>query len=54
MKNNSSYLAIILAAGKGTRLDVDVPKPLYQVNNLPIIDYLINSIQHGAFVVAYR
>ena len=43
MKNKSSYLAIILAAGKGTRLDVSVPKPLYKVNNLPIIDHLINT-----------
>ena len=43
MKNNSSYLAIILAAGKGTRLDASVPKPLYKVNNLPIIDHLINT-----------
>jgi len=43
MKNKSSYLAIILAAGKGTRLDSKVPKPLHKVNNLPIIDYLINA-----------
>ena len=43
MKNNSSYLAIILAAGKGTRLDASVLKPLYKVNNLPIIDHLINT-----------
>ena len=43
MKNNSSYLAIILAAGKGTRLGVDTPKPLYKINNIPIIDYLINT-----------
>ncbi len=43
MKNKPSYLAIILAAGKGTRLDSKVPKPLYKVNNLPIIDHLINT-----------
>ena len=43
MKNKSSYLAIILAAGKGTRLDAEVPKPLYKVNNLPIIDHLIST-----------
>ena len=34
MKNNSSYLAIILAAGKGTRLDTNIPTPLYKINNL--------------------
>ena len=43
MENNSSYLAIILAAGKGTRLDTNIPKPLYKINNLPIIDHLINT-----------
>jgi len=43
MKNNSSYLAIILAAGKGTRLGVNIPKPLYKINNIPIVDYLINT-----------
>ena len=43
MKNKSSYLAIILAAGKGTRLDIDIPKPLYKINNIPIIDHLIGT-----------
>ena len=43
MENSSSYLAIILAAGKGTRLDTNIPKPLYKINNLPIIDHLINT-----------
>ena len=43
MKNKSSYLAIILAAGNGTRLDSKVPKPLYKVNSLPIIDHLISA-----------
>ena len=44
MKKKSRYLAIILAAGKGGRLKVDTPKPLYKFNKVSIIDHLINSI----------
>ena len=44
MKNKSRYLAIILAAGKGSRLSKDIPKPLYEIDGLPIIDYIIKSI----------
>ena len=50
MKNKSSYLAIILAAGKGTRLDSEVPKPLYKINNLPIIDHLISTFSLKCFI----
>ena len=48
MNNNSKYLAIILAAGKGSRLAADIPKPLYKINDIPIIDYIINSISSVA------
>jgi len=44
MKNKSKYLAIILAAGKGSRLSSNIPKPLYKIDGLSIIDHLINSI----------
>ena len=44
MKENYNHLAIILAAGKGSRLSTQVPKPLYKIDGLPIIDHLINSI----------
>ena len=44
MKNKSSILAIILAAGKGTRLESDVPKSLLKVKGTPIIDYLIEAL----------
>ena len=43
MDNNSKYLGIILAAGKGNRLDFSGPKPLFNVFGRPMIDYLINS-----------
>ena len=44
MNPKSNFLAIILAAGKGSRLNIRYPKPLYKINNIPIIDHIINSI----------
>jgi bifunctional N-acetylglucosamine-1-phosphate-uridyltransferase/glucosamine-1-phosphate-acetyltransferase GlmU-like protein len=44
MKNKARYLAIILAAGKGSRLSTNIPKPLYEIDGLPIIDHIIKSI----------
>tara|TARA_Y100000588_G_scaffold330116_1_gene366792 strand:+ start:150 stop:890 length:741 start_codon:yes stop_codon:yes gene_type:complete len=44
MKNKSKDLAIILAAGKGSRLNTDLAKPLFKFNSIPIIDHLINAI----------
>jgi len=43
MSSKSKYLAIILAAGKGNRLDYNGPKPLFEVSGRPMIDYLIDS-----------
>ena len=44
MNSQSKFLAIILAAGKGSRLNTRYPKPLYKINSIPIIDHIINSI----------
>lgn len=44
MNLKSDFLAIILAAGKGSRLNSSLPKPLYKINGVAIIDYLIDSI----------
>ncbi len=41
---NKNYLAIILAAGKGSRLEFKGPKALFKINNIPLIQYLYNSI----------
>ena len=43
MSDNPKYLGIILAAGKGKRLDFNGPKPLFNVFGQCMIDYLIDS-----------
>jgi bifunctional UDP-N-acetylglucosamine pyrophosphorylase/glucosamine-1-phosphate N-acetyltransferase len=36
---------VILAAGKGTRLKMDVPKPLAPIGDLTLVDFVIESAQ---------
>ena len=50
MNNHSKYLAIILAAGKGTRLQSSLPKALYEVCGQSMIDYLIASLSKINFI----
>lgn len=38
---------IILAAGKGTRMGADVPKPLVEVAGRPMIEHLLESIEES-------
>ena len=41
--------ALILAAGYGTRLAsviADTPKPLIPIGNRPLIDYVVDKLQH--------
>lgn len=52
-------IAVILAAGKGTRMKSDLPKVLCEVNDRPLIDYVLDavaktSIGHAIVVVGYR
>lgn len=52
-------LAIVLAAGKGTRMKSDLPKVLVQVCGRPMIDYVLDTltaagIERVAVVVGYR
>ena len=51
MEANNS-LAVILAAGKGTRMSESVPKPLVQVNGSSIISWIINSFKKNNIDVA--
>ena len=62
MPPNEDFIPIILAAGKGTRLDpeqVDLPKSLVKINQKPLIFYhLDNLLNHGfcevIIVVGYK
>ncbi len=52
-------LAIVLAAGKGTRMESDLPKVLVEVHGRPLIDYVLDALQATDFsdvlvVVGYR
>ena len=51
--------AVVLAAGKGTRMKSDLPKVLYPVNGKPIIDYVIDRLEEAGMdeivvVVGYQ
>tara|TARA_B100001175_G_scaffold314008_1_gene322571 strand:+ start:268 stop:996 length:729 start_codon:yes stop_codon:yes gene_type:complete len=43
--NHNKVLALILAAGRGTRMKSEIPKPLNLVYNRPIISWIINSFK---------
>ena len=38
--------ALIMAGGKGTRMELDVEKPLVEVNGRPMIQYVINALKN--------
>lgn len=51
--------AIILAAGQGTRLNIDIPKCLIKVNNQFILDKIVNELRENGIddiyiVVGYK
>lgn len=52
MENNYSKIgAVILAAGKGTRLGcVDIPKVMLELNGKPIVAYTVNTLKSAGFL----
>jgi CTP:molybdopterin cytidylyltransferase MocA len=55
----SHPLAVVLAAGKGTRMKADRPKVLFQVLGRPLIDYVLDALEAAGIrrqlvVVGYR
>ena len=52
-------VAIVMAAGKGTRMKSDLPKVLVEVCSRPMIEYVLDAldaagIDHSIVVVGYR
>lgn len=52
-------LGLILAAGKGTRMKSDLPKPLVPLNGKPIVQYIIDAFHEAGvsqvtLVVGYK
>ena len=55
----SNTLAIVMAAGKGTRMKSDLPKVLIPVCGRPMIDYVVDALEAAGLsrtvvVVGYR
>ncbi len=55
----SNHLAIVMAAGQGTRMKSDLPKVLVEVAGRPMIEYLLEALRAGGVdqilvVVGYR
>ncbi len=52
-------MAIVLAAGKGTRMKSELPKVLVPVNGRPMVEYVLDALQAAGVerivvVVGYR
>lgn len=55
----SKRIAVVLAAGKGTRMKSELPKVLYPVLERPMIEYVLDALRAGGVeqvfvVVGYR
>ena len=42
--------AIVMAGGRGTRLKVDVEKPLFKLHDKPLIKYVLDNISSSKLV----
>ena len=52
-------IAVVLAAGKGTRMKSDLPKVLCQANGRPLVSYVLDSLYQAGVagmvvVVGYK
>ena len=51
--------AVILAAGKGTRMESDLPKVIHTIDQKPMVEYVIGAvkeagIQQICLIVGYK
>ncbi len=56
---NATKQAVVLAAGKGTRMKSELPKVLYPILGQPMIEYVLNALEQSGIektivVVGYR
>ncbi len=42
--------ALVMAGGEGTRMDLDYEKPMIEVNNKPMIRYVIDALLNSKFI----
>ena len=59
MSSNKTVDAVVLAAGKGTRMKSDLPKVLHQVAGKPLLDHVLDTvaevgIDHTVVVVGHK
>ena len=43
-------ISIVMAGGKALRLESDIEKPLYPINNKPMIDYVLDNINKSNYI----
>ena len=43
-------ISVIMAGGKGERLKSDIEKPLFPLNNKPLIDYVIENLNKSNLI----
>ena len=46
MKTNGNVKAVILAAGKGTRMKSEKPKVLHEIFNKPLVSWVISACEN--------
>ncbi len=56
---NMTIDAVVLAAGKGTRMKSDLPKVLHQLNGRPLLDHVLDTVEavgidHTVVVVGHK
>ena len=43
-------IALVMAGGKGLRLESDIEKPLFPINDKPLITYVLDNIKESKLI----